>query len=127
MDEITEQMEVRRQKLLKLKESGQALYPNDFKPAHVTSDLIAGYGSFSDEQLHAVENEFSLAGRIMGARSFGKASFFHLQDRAARLQIYVRRDRVGDDGYALFQQLDAGDIVGVWGRVVRTKTKELTI
>ena len=127
MDEITEQMEVRRQKLLKLKESGQALYPNDFKPAHVTSDLIAGYGSFSDEQLHAVENDFSLAGRIMGIRSFGKASFFHLQDRAGRLQIYVRRDRVGDDGYALFQQLDAGDIVGVWGRVFRTKTKELTI
>jgi lysyl-tRNA synthetase class 2 len=127
MDEITEQMEVRRQKLQKLKESGQALYPNDFKPAHITSDLIAGYGGLSDDELHAVENEFSLAGRIMGIRSFGKASFFHLQDRAGRLQVYVRRDRVGDDGYALFQQLDAGDIVGVWGRVFRTKTKELTI
>lgn len=127
MDETTEQMEVRRQKLLKLKESGHALYPNDFKPSHLTSEIVAEYGALSEEQLSALQNEFSVAGRIMGIRSFGKASFFHVQDRKGKLQIYMRRDRLGDEGYGLFEQLDLGDIVGVWGRLFRTKTKELTI
>jgi lysyl-tRNA synthetase class 2 len=127
MDETSEQMEVRRQKLLKLRESGQALYPNDFKPGHLTSEIVAEYGALSEEQLGGLQNEFSVAGRIMGIRSFGKASFFHVQDRKGKLQIYVRRDRLGDEGYGLFEQLDLGDIVGVWGRLFRTKTKELTI
>ena len=127
MDELTEQMEVRRQKLLKLKESGHAPYPNDFKPGYVTSEIVADYGALADDQLAALQSEFSLAGRIMGIRSFGKASFFHLQDRKGKLQVYVRRDRVGEEGYRLFEQLDAGDIVGVWGRLFRTKTKELTL
>jgi lysyl-tRNA synthetase class 2 len=127
MDETSEQMEVRREKLVKLKEAGHAPYPNDFKPAHLTSDIAAAHGALSDEQLAALSDEFSLAGRIMSIRSFGKASFFHLQDRKGRIQVYVRRDRVGDDGYRLFEQMDAGDIVGVWGRLFRTKTKELTI
>src|SRR5574342_206777 len=68
-----------------------------------------------------------LAGRIMGIRSFGKASFFHIQDRRGRLQVYARKDRLGEEGYALFQSLDVGDIVGVWGHLFRTKTKELTL
>ena len=127
MDELTEHMEVRRQKLLKLKESGHAPYPNDFKPGYVTSEIVADYGALADDQLAALQSEFSLAGRIMGIRSFGKASFFHLQDRKGKLQVYVRRDRVGEEGYRLFEQLDAGDIVGVWGRLFRTKTKELTL
>ena len=127
MDETSEQMEVRRQKLLKLKESGHAPYPNDFKPNHLTSDIIAEHGGLPDDQLAALSGEFSLAGRIMGVRSFGKASFFHLQDRKGRLQVYVRRDRVGDDAYRLFEQFDVGDVVAVWGRLFRTKTKELTI
>lgn len=63
----------------------------------------------------------------MGIRSFGKASFFHLQDRKGRLQVYVRRDRLGEEGFRLFQLLDVGDIVGVCGRLFRTKTRELTI
>src|SRR5262245_48343418 len=60
-------------------------------------------------------------------RKIGKASFFHIQDRRGRIQVYARKDQLGDEGYALFQSLDLGDIVGVWGRLFRTKTKELTI
>ncbi len=127
MDETTEQTEVRRQKLLKLKDAGAPLYPNDFKPAHRSADLLAEYGAAPDERLAALNESFSLAGRIMAIRSFGKASFFHLQDRKGRIQVYVRRDRVGDETYKLFEQLDLGDIVGVWGKLFRTKTKELTI
>lgn len=127
MEDLSEQMEVRREKLLALKGSGLPLYPNDFKPSHVTSEIINHFGALTDEQLSAQSDPFSLAGRIMSVRSFGKASFFHLQDRKGRLQVYVRRDRVGDEGYRLFQLLDVGDIVGVWGRLFRTKTKELTL
>jgi len=110
MDDLTEQMEVRRQKLLTLKEEGNSLYPNDFKPGHLTSRIIADFGALSEEQLGALKTDFSLAGRIMGIRSFGKASFFHLQDRKGRLQVYVRRDRLGEDGYRLFKLLDVGDM-----------------
>lgn len=127
MDDLTEQMEVRRQKLLKLKEAGHALYPNDFRPSHLTSQISADFGHLPDDQLSAQKTSFSLAGRIMGIRSFGKASFFHLQDRKGRLQVYVRRDRLGEEGFKLFQLLDVGDIVGVCGRLFRTKTRELTI
>lgn len=127
MDDVTEQMEVRRQKLSKLKESGFPLYPNDFKPTHSTSQIVSDFAAQSDEELGALENKFSLAGRIMGIRSFGKASFFHLQDRKGRLQVYVRKDRVAEEDYLLFESMDVGDIVGVWGRLFRTKTKELTL
>jgi lysyl-tRNA synthetase, class II len=127
MDESTEQMEVRRQKLAKLKDAGVPLYPNDFKPEALSADLVHEYGARGDDELAALDRKFTLAGRIMALRSFGKASFFHLQDRKGRIQVYVRRDRVGDETYKLFEQLDLGDIVGVSGRLFRTKTKELTI
>ena len=127
MDDLTEQMEVRRQKLLKLGDAGNTLYPNDFRPSHLSSQIAADFSQLPDDQLGALPTNFSLAGRIMGIRSFGKASFFHLQDRKGRLQVYVRRDRLGEQGFGLFQLMDAGDIVGVSGPLFRTKTKELTL
>ena len=127
MDDLTEQMEVRRQKLLKLGDAGHSLYPNDFRPSHLSSQIAADFSQLPDDQLGALPTNFSLAGRIMGIRSFGKAPFFHLQDRKGRLQVYVRRDRLGEQGFGLFQLMDAGDIVGVSGPLFRTKTKELTL
>jgi lysyl-tRNA synthetase, class II len=127
MDDVTEQTEVRRQKLARLKESGSPLYPNDFKPSHVSSQLHSEFGVLPDDRLSQLGTNFSLAGRIMSVRRFGKAAFFHCQDRQGRIQVYVRRDRVGEEGYELFQSLDVGDIVGAWGRLFRTRTKELTL
>src|SRR5499433_2241930 len=122
-----EQVEVRRQKLAKLKEAGYSLYPNDFRPSHTTGDILTEFGSLSDQELADLPSEFQVAGRIMGMRKMGEASFFHIQDRRGRIQVYARKDQLGDAGYALFQSLDLGDIVGVWGRLFRTKTRELTI
>ena len=127
MEDVNEQMEVRRKKLLQLKDSGVALYPNDFRPKHVSSQILSEFDAVSDDHLLTLPKDFSMAGRIMGIRSFGKASFFHLQDRGGRLQVYVRQDRLGKEGYDLFKSLDVGDIVGVWGNLFRTKTKELTL
>src|SRR5215813_841317 len=114
-----EQVEVRRQKLAKLKEAGYSLYPNDFRPSHATGDILTEFAG--------LPSEFQIAGRIMGMRKMGKASFFHIQDRRGRIQVYARKDQLGDEGYALFQSLDVGDIVGIRGGLFRTKTKELTI
>jgi len=126
-EDASEQMEVRRRKLAKLKESGHALYPNDFKPTHTAAEVISKFDSRSDDELKALPVEIRLAGRIMSIRKFGKASFFHIQDRRGRLQVYAQKERLGDEGYASFQTLDVGDIVGVWGRLFRTRTKELTV
>ena len=126
-EESSEQIEVRRQKLQKLKEAGHSLYANDFRPTHATHDILSSWGAVSDEELAERARDVSVAGRIMGIRRFGKASFFHVQDRKGRLQIYARKDRLGEADYALFQLLDVGDIVGVRGHLFRTKTKELTI
>ncbi|MGH7823921.1 MAG: lysine--tRNA ligase [Candidatus Binatia bacterium] len=127
-EDVSEQVEVRRQKLLMLRESGYGLYPNDFKPTHTASEVLSELGGMSGDELANAPRDIHLAGRIVGAiRKFGKASFFHIQDRRGRLQIYAREDRLGAEGYALFQSLDVGDIIGVRGHPFRTKTKELTL
>jgi lysyl-tRNA synthetase class 2 len=127
LDDSSEQVEVRREKLAKLRAAGASVYPNDFKPDRSLTQAIALGADVSDEDLHAVAREVKVAGRIMALRRMGKAAFFHVQDRRAKLQIYVRKDRVGDEIFALFQTLDLGDIVGVGGHLFRTKTKELTV
>jgi lysyl-tRNA synthetase class 2 len=126
-EDSSEQAEVRKQKLAKLKDSGAVVYPNDFKPTHSAAEIVARYGEASDEDLSAAPRDIRIAGRVMAIRRMGKASFFHLQDRRGRLQVYVQQNKLGEEGYALFRSLDLGDIVGVWGRLFRTRTKELTL
>ena len=127
LDDSSEQVEVRREKLAKLRAAGASVYPNDFKPDRSLMQAIALAVDVSDEELHAAPREVAVAGRIMALRRMGKAAFFQLQDRRAKLQVYVRKDRLGDEAFALFQTLDLGDIVGVRGHLFRTKTKELTV
>jgi len=123
----SEQAEVRKQKLAKLKDSGAVVYPNDFKPTHSVSEIVARYADASDEDLSAAPRDIRIAGRVMAIRRMGKASFFHLQDRRGRAQVYVQQNKLGEEGNALFRSLDLGDIVGVSGRLFRTRTKELTL
>jgi lysyl-tRNA synthetase class 2 len=127
LEDASEQMEVRRQKLQKLKAAGHSLYPNDFRPTLSTHEIHSNWGAVNEQELAGQDSDVRVAGRIMGIRSFGKASFFHIQDLKGRVQVYARKDRLGENDYDLFQSLDVGDIVGVWGRLFRTKTKELTI
>ncbi len=122
-----DEREARRQKLVALRESGVEPYPNDFRPQHTTAEVAGRFASTDAADLESVSEEFLLAGRVISRRDFGKASFFHLLDRLGQLQIYVKRNVVGDDVFALFKQVDRGDVVGVCGRPFRTKTGELTI
>ena len=122
-----EQVEVRKHKLDKLKAAGVAIYTNDFRPTHTAAELLASYGGASDEELSQAPRNLRIAGRILAIRRMGKASFFHLQDGTARLQVYVQQNGVGPACYDLFRNLDIGDIVGIEGHLFRTRTKELTL
>jgi len=127
MDEVNEQVAVRRDKVAKLREAGVNPYPNDFKPIHATREIVVAHQCATAEDLEALRETFSVAGRVLALRKFGKASFLQLQDGTGAIQVYARRDRLGADSYEVVRGLDVGDIVGVRGRLFRTRTNELTI
>ncbi len=116
----------RRAKLAEWRKTGAA-FPNDFQRENTASKLHEGYGEKLAEELEGAPVEVKIAGRMMLKRVMGKASFATLQDLSGRIQIYVSRDRVGEDVYAAFKQWDLGDILGVVGTLMKTKTGELTV
>src|SRR5438105_2585751 len=126
MPEDHEQAVVRRRKLHALRERGIAPYPNDFRPDHTAAEVHARFDALAEDAL-ASAGPVRLAGRVLALRDFGKAAFLQLQDRSGRIQIYVRRDRVGDEAFELYRLLDLGDLIGVAGKPFRTRTGELTI
>ena len=125
MEELSELLLQRRRKVDALWEAGINPYPNDFKPQHTSADIIAAYGSI--EQLDASDASISVAGRILARRSFGKAAFIQLQDRKGRIQLYVKKDEIGEEAFAVFDSFDIGDIIGAVGYPFRTKTGELSL
>ncbi|HEX5391658.1 MAG TPA: lysine--tRNA ligase [Rhodocyclaceae bacterium] len=116
----------RREKLKTWRESGRA-YPNDFARENLAEHLNEVYGEKTKEELEATPIEVKVAGRIMLKRVMGKASFATIQDMSGRIQIFVSRDSVGEDTYADFKKWDLGDIVGVIGTMMKTKTGELSV
>jgi lysyl-tRNA synthetase class 2 len=126
MPDDHEQIVVRRKKLSAIRERGVDPYPNDFRPDHTTAEVHARFAGLPEADLAAAAT-VSVAGRIMALRDFGKAGFLHLQDRAGRLQVHARRDRLGDERFELYRLLDLGDLIGVVGRPFRTRTGELTL
>ena len=119
-----------RQRLGKLKEMREAgidPYPNDFKPNGDCGSILREYGNATKEDLESRAASAVIAGRIMAIRDFGKASFIQVQDRSGRLQAYVRKDLLGEEGFRVFKFCDVGDIVGLGGRLFRTRTNELTV
>ena len=122
----SEQVQVRRQKLADLQAAG-----ND--PFTLTKFPQDAYSADLKEEFKELPNEtdsgkqVALAGRMMSKRVMGKASFAHLRDDKGDIQLYVRRDELGEEAYAAFKKLDVGDIIGVKGEVFRTKTGELSV
>jgi lysyl-tRNA synthetase class 2 len=125
MEELSELLLQRRRKVDALWEAGVNPYPNDFKPMHTSADIINAYGD--REQFDAGDVNFVVAGRILARRSFGKAAFIQLQDRKGRIQVYVKKDQIGEAAFDAFETFDIGDIVGVEGYPFRTKTGELSL
>lgn len=123
-----EQFEQRKEKLEQLKDSGINPFANDFKPTHLASELISQYGELSEDELKEQSEEFSLAGRVMAIRDFGKSLFFHIADRSGRIQGYIKKDVVGEDEHKAFKKfVDLGDFVGTKGNLFKTRTGELTL
>ena len=116
----------RQEKIQALKQGRVRLYPNDFKVRHTCAELLA-LAQAPPEPLTEEGPLFALAGRMMAVNHFGKAAFIRVRDRSGQLQVYVRRDRVGEEAFALFKQLDIGDFVGVNGPLFRTRTGEWTL
>jgi lysyl-tRNA synthetase, class II len=120
---------LRRDKLAQIEALGHAAYPNSYAATHTVPELRAAYDEQTAEQLESAPApiEVSVAGRIMAIRVQGKAGFAQLQQNGQRLQIYVRKDDVGEEAFALYKLLDLGDHIGVHGHLFRTRTGELTI
>ncbi|MBI5892119.1 MAG: lysine--tRNA ligase [Deltaproteobacteria bacterium] len=127
MEQRSEEELNRIKKLEGLKGIGINPFPNDFKVKDTTADIINKFGSLTKEELDAKNDAITVAGRIIAIRDFGKASFIHIQDRLGKIQTYIKKDIIGDEAYNLYKHIDIGDIVGISGKVFRTKTNELTI
>jgi lysyl-tRNA synthetase class 2 len=119
--------ELRKTKLEEIVKLGQAAYPNQFPASHTVPQVRAQWDEATAEALEASRVTVAVAGRIMAIRAQGKAGFATLQQDGQRLQIYVRLDAVGEQGFALYKLLDLGDHIGVSGYLFRTRTGELTI
>lgn len=122
MDGLDNLRKQRLEKLKKLKERGVSPFAYSFQRTHLSKDVIESFPSLENAQ-----SVVALAGRLMAIRRMGKASFGHLMDRSGRIQIYVKQDELGSEGYAIFKLLDIGDILGVKGKVFRTKMGEITV
>lgn len=112
----------RREKLAKLREMGVEPYPYRFQVTHTSRRIKEEFDALS-----SARDPVSVAGRIMSVREHGRTCFSHIQDGEGRIQIYIRRDVVGDEAFSTFKLLDIGDIIGVRGTVFRTRTGEITV
>ncbi|HUQ50091.1 MAG TPA: lysine--tRNA ligase [Terriglobales bacterium] len=119
--------EQRQEKLKQIEALGHKVYPHKFEFTHSLSQIIDGYSEKPTEALEADRVNVRVAGRLMSIRGQGKAGFAHLQQDGVRLQIYVKLDHVGENGFALYKLLDLGDHIGVRGYLFRTRTNELSV
>ena len=127
MEDSTDQRQQRIQKLDALKKLGVRPYGTRFEVTHQIEPILSTYGGNTKEQLEETQVACRIAGRIVALRRFGKAAFAALQDGAHRLQVYLKKDILGERGFTLSQELDLGDWIGVEGSLFRTKTNELTV
>ncbi|WEV45865.1 lysine--tRNA ligase [Streptococcaceae bacterium ESL0687] len=120
-------MLVRREKMEGLREAGLDPFGQRFDRTHLSGDLHKEFGELTKEELNEKNLTATVAGRLMTKRGKGKVSFAHLQDRKGQIQIYVRKDAVGDEDYEIFKKADLGDFYGVTGQIMKTDMGELSI
>lgn len=126
-EELNDQMLVRRQKMESLREEGIDPFGHRFERTHQSAELHELFDPRTKEELEEMGLTASVAGRIVTKRGKGKVGFAHLQDREGHIQIYVRKDQVGDEPYDVFKHADLGDFFGVTGQIMKTDTGEVTI
>lgn len=117
----------RREKAQTLADAGVKLFSNSFKNPLPIADILPRGEALAPESHEQDAGSYRIAGRVMSLRKFGKAAFFHIQDESGRIQIYARKDLLGEDVFTTFKKWDVGDIVGVEGKLFKTKTGELSV
>jgi lysyl-tRNA synthetase class 2 len=118
----------RKEKAKFIEEAGIPLYPNTFRRNTQIADIFGKFDTCVDaDALAQAGQDFTVAGRIITLRSFGKIAFLNLQDRSGSIQVYAQRDHLGTEPYKIFKKFEVGDIIGVQGGLFRTQTGELTI
>lgn len=127
MEKLTEQEKVRRQKMQDLKDMGIDPFGARYERTTTSGKIVEAYEDCTKEELQEKEVHVKVAGRIMTKRRQGKAGFMHIQDKDGQIQIYVRKDVIGDDQYEIFKKNDLGDIVGIEGTVMKTDHGQLSI
>lgn len=127
LEDLNDQLQVRREKLQTLRDRNIDPFGGKFNRTHLSTELHETYDALSKEEIEEQEIEVTVAGRIMTKRGKGKVGFAHLQDRKGQIQVYVRKDTVGEEDYETFLSADLGDFVGVTGILMKTNTGEVTV
>src|SRR5699024_4097336 len=122
-----EQMQIRREKLKTYQEKGLDPFGGKFMRTHIAQELQGLYDAFSKEELEEKNESVTIAGREMTKRGKGKVGFTHIQDVSGQIQLYIRKDEIGEEAYEVFKTTDIGDFVGVSGVMFKTKVGELSI
>lgn len=126
-EELNDQLVVRRQKMQAFRDNGMDPFGGRFERTHLSQEIIEQYGELSKEELEEASREVVIAGRVMTKRGKGKAGFAHIQDLKGQIQIYVRKDAIGEEAYEFYNTVDLGDILGIKGTVFKTNVGELSI
>ncbi len=119
--------QLRREKVKQIRDLGLNPYVTSYQRKHVARDIHRDMEGKGPEQIESTQYTYVLAGRVVAIRSFGKAAFIHIEDSSGRIQIFIKKDELGDEAFEEFKQWDIGDIIGVTGTPFVTKTGELTI
>ncbi len=125
--EVHRLVKQRMEKAAELREAGLNPYANDFRPELTCEEFIGLYGDAEKEALAEVKTTHTLAGRLVAQRTMGKVTFLRIRDRSGEVQLFIKKDRVGEDTYKLLKLADLGDILGVAGSPMKTKTGELSV
>ena len=125
--ELSEQEVIRREKMEKLREQGIDPYSDGFKPQADSHSLFEQYDQYTKEELEEMNHHTSIAGRVMTKRVMGKAGFAHLQDSTGQIQVYIRKNDLGEETFEYYEQVDLGDILGIEGTIFKTNKGELSI
>ncbi len=124
---VSELEQIRIDKIEKLKDLGVKPFGEKFERTHHSKEIFDKYESYSREELEEQNIEVTVAGRIMTKRGKGKAGFMHIQDAKGKIQLYIRKDRITETEFSVYELADLGDIIGVTGNLFKTKTGELTV
>ena len=127
MRQLTDQEIVRREKAQNIRNLGIDPFGQKFERTDYAQDIKDKYKDVEHDKFEAMNDTATVAGRIMFIRKMGKASFFSIQDKTGKIQIYISINDIGEDAYTLFKSADLGDIVGVYGKIMKTQTGEVTI